>query len=133
MEYQNFRKSVVDGVLDDRVTLNKVIKYVDDLLGEDIIAFYAKNLFNQKQTGLFYFCSKGILRVLVNQHNFICHYNQSKITTKEIQIPHFSNEEHYLKVTFANGDSMELNNIEDSNENWQNDYSKFLKELYLAI
>lgn len=124
MEYQDFRKNVVEGILDDRVTLNKVIKYIDDLLGEDIKAFYAKNLLNQKQTELFYFSSKGILRVLVNQNSFVCHYNQSGVVTKEIQIPHFSNEEHYLKATFANGDSIELNNIEDSNENWQNEYSR---------
>ncbi|POZ56225.1 hypothetical protein LYSIN_01008 [Lysinibacillus sphaericus] len=133
MEYSNFKQSVYDGVLDNRGTLNRIIKYVDELLKEDIIAFYAKNLLNQNQTELFYFSSKGIYRVLVNGDSFICHFNNSEIVTKQIQIPQYSNEEHYLKVTFANGESIELNNVEDSNEDWQNEYSRFLKELYLVI
>lgn len=132
--YSEFKDYVQKREFEDFRSLQLVIKNLEEFYEpeKDFKFFYPKNIFNSKELELLIFFVDGYLSIKKDSNrNWDFEHFRSKVickkllTTKELQ--------QELRISFENGNEIILNNLLDSNFNWEVEYSTALKDLYKII
>jgi hypothetical protein len=122
-EYGNFRN------------YQKIISNLSELYNvEDFIFFYPKNIQNEKPDEFVFFLNEGYLLVTHdNNGKFVFEHINCKVVRKSLFNTSNTRSKFELKLIFDNGHEMILNDLEDSNADWVDEYSNAIKEIYKIV
>ncbi|MED1205610.1 DUF3908 family protein [Heyndrickxia acidicola] len=115
-------------------TYKQMIKKVNELFSEDdLLFFYPQNLFNHNQKNFIFITNFGVLTV--NQDGDNTHFDifNSKIASMQLKYPQYAQYGLTLTVSFEIGTNIVFDSMEDSNEDWNENYANSIKELYQVL
>jgi Protein of unknown function (DUF3908) len=91
------------------------------------LAFYPKNLYNDKDTEFFILLENGFVIIKSakdEKGGCLCERSYAKITSKNMFIPgnKGGSNSYELTINFDNNQSLVFNSLEDSNQDWNTEY-----------
>jgi hypothetical protein len=118
----------------DHNAQKRMIKNLDRILkSNDIVHFYPQNNFvKDKPTCLYLFMDKKVLKVSDNEKKVkIDMLDYKDITEVNVETEDFYGNGHsILNVGFSNGESINLNSIEDTYDNWVEDFEEKITMIF---
>ncbi|MGC3792026.1 hypothetical protein [Priestia aryabhattai] len=133
MNFEQYKKSILMQKIGDHKSHERLAKEIESLYKvEDIKLFYAKNLFNNKEVEIYIFFENGFAHcTLEEDRDVITHYH-CKPLTKHFIIPNDNNHVR-LNVSYDNGEQLSFDSLEDSGDNWYQEYIDHIRELYKIL
>lgn len=136
MTYDKFKKLAYGLDFDEKSgEYQMVIEELEGLYKEafEIVYFYPKNVWNEKETELIFFLNDGYLTVKKEKENFQYEQFRCKVISKSLIKDYYEYNEQQLTVKFDNGKELIFNSTLDTNKHWVSKYSRSIIELYKAI
>ncbi|MEB9437425.1 hypothetical protein [Bacillus cereus] len=99
----------------------------------EIVYFYPKNVWNEKETELIFFLNDGYLTVKKEKENYQYEQFRCKVVSKSLVKDYYEYNEQQLTIKFDNGKEFFFSSTEDTNKHWVSKYSKSIIDLYKAI
>lgn len=134
LSYTEFKEYVRQREFDNYRTYLPMVNVFNEFYEEDDIKyFYPINIFNEKPTELLFFLEQGYLVVRFNDNKIILEQYNCKLIKKTLTAPLHNNGEQELKLIYDDGNELTLKNLDDSNENWLDEYTCSIRELYKIL
>jgi hypothetical protein len=136
INYQEFKEYVSKRQINNFKEFAYVIKNVEEFYDEkEFKFFYPKNIYNDKQTELLFILENGYFLFTMKDGELNYNYNHyfGKIISKKLECTRHETGNHVLTISYDNGNNLILNNLEDSNSNWEADYSRSIRALFKSV
>lgn len=134
MEFTRFKELVSNRAYNFYRYSSAINKFGELYNEEEILYFYPKNIFNEKDVELIFFFKNEVVVVTVDEdRNATFNHCKCKVTNKTLVLPPNEWNKHELSILFDNRDELVLKNLEDSNDDWNREYSQALIELYKVL
>lgn len=136
LSYDRFKSLVRHGEINNFRNFQWVITNLEEFYQsmEQFLIFYPKNIFNDKETELLFFLKDGFLSLKQTEdERWIYEHSHSKVLSKKLVATRYINGNHELSIVYDNGTVINLNNLEDSNFDWESGYSETIRNLYKTI
>lgn len=129
MNYGEF-KGIVNEQRYSYEKIKRIIEHVENNFGEPKL-FYAKNFVTRSDNPILYFFYENMVLIIKGDadYDFIVHSFENKVVSKVLKKARWESQNHNLTIHFSNGEVLEFNSLNDSNERWMETYSLLLIEL----
>ncbi|WP_440705919.1 hypothetical protein [Heyndrickxia oleronia] len=95
--------------------------------------FYPRNIFNNKPEEFIFFLEEGYVLISFYNDQLEIEHNNCKIIKKTLKYPTNNYGINELALSFDNGKKIILKNLDDSNENWHEEYTSTIRQLYKKL
>lgn len=95
---------------------------------DEVLCFYGKGLFNQREKQLYLFFTNKVVQVLVLEKNVRFKTIKHEVVEANYRIE--ANGSTRLSIEFSNGEKLEINSLDDSDNNWEETYAEMIRVIY---
>jgi hypothetical protein len=109
--------------------IKKFPKVLNEMVNPDeVLCFYGKGLFNQREKQLYLFFINKVVHIHIDERNVQFRTIKHDVVEANFRIE--ANGSTGISIEFSNGEKLELNSLDDSNNNWKETYAEMIRVIY---
>lgn len=134
--YEDLKKQITLQDVLGTGLLNSILNYLEKLYEADEFGLiYVRNLYNDREPEIIIFLEKGYLIINIDHDKGTFSFEEHRcyLISKRLTASRYKYKPHELKLIFENGNELTLHNINDSNNNWAEEYTDSLLKIYSSL
>lgn len=135
IDFKQFKEHVRQRRIGAHQSFGKLIREIESLYSEeDFKFFYVKNMVNSDgKVDAFMFLENGFINFKVIESKIEMKHIYGRPLSKTLTLRKTDGNGAVLVISFDNGEELIFDAAEDSNEDWEQLYSDYIKELYKIL
>ena len=112
----------------------EVTRLIDSLYpNQEFKFFYPRNIWNTKNKEFILFVEDGYIVLNKVDNDYVIQHFVSELKSKTLKTSKYHNVNQQLILEFRNGETLSFHSTKDSSEDWEEEYSEIIRNLYKTI